>query len=105
MSDDQFDQFTSRVRATKTYSEILDLTRDCTIALDQRVRLEDVVAETFVSLLRDAEDREFINMVRQVNRDKPRWKKRIALNEIVREELDFRFLLAKLPRMGEEAEK
>jgi len=103
MLERQFADLVNRVESASSYAEIMSLTSDPIISFDQRVRLEDICAHAFTALLRESDDRAFAHKVRQVNRDKPRWLKLIKLSELVREELDLRFLIAKLPRMGEVA--
>lgn len=102
MSETQFAILVNRIESARSYAEIMSLS-DCILSFDQRVRLEDVCAHAFTALLRDSDDMAFARKIRQVNRDKPRWLKLIKLSELVREELDLRFLIAKLPRMGEAA--
>jgi len=103
MPENQFADLVTRVESARSYSEIMSLTSSPIISFDQRVRLEDVCADAFTAILRESDDRAFARKVRQVNRDKPRWLKLIKLGELVREELDLRFLIAKLPIMGEAA--
>lgn len=97
MSEDQFSDLVARVEVAKSYAELMRF-NNTIMAFDQRVRLEDITARIFVALLRDSDDRAFAYKVRQVNKDKPRWLKLIKLAELVREELDIRFLISKLPK-------
>lgn len=101
MPDDQFHELISRIKSAKSYSEIMTLTSNMLVAFDQRVHIEDLCAEIFVSLLRESNDLAFANKIRRVNRDKPKWLKLIKLSELVREELDLRFLIARLPKTSE----
>lgn len=103
MSEDQFDQLVRSVYAAQSYPEIMSLTESPVVSFDQLVRLQDQTAKAFTHLLGEANDTSFARMIRQVKKDNPRWLKLIRLDDLVRQELDIRFLIAKLPRMGEEA--
>lgn len=102
MPEESFQQLLERVKSTTSYTELASFAKDSKVAFDQRVKLEDAIAHAFVIMLRAANNTNFIALARQVDCDRPSWLKRYNMRDLVREELDFRFLMAKLPRMGEE---
>ena len=102
MEENLFDQLIHRVRNARSYAELMELTENQIMAFDQRVKLEDMCAQVFEAILRESNDSTFASMIRRVIRDDPVWLKDVPFDSLVRQELDLRFLLAKLPRMGDE---
>lgn len=100
-SEQAFDIVLSAVRAASSYPAIVELVNQ-PMPFDQVVRVEDVAAHSVLRVMRKLDNQSFVATARQVKCDDPKWMRHVPFNEFISEELEMRYLLARLEKMMNE---